>query len=202
MIKGIIFDYGGVLVNETDAPAYRKMSKLFNVGYSEVQTAIDESLPDLQVGKISNREFCRRIASRLKVDIPIERWEDFWIDSYKGSLKADRRAGPLIARLKSANYRLGILSNTEPAHAEFNRKRGAFKHFDAVVLSCEAGFRKPDIRAYRMVLEKIGLRPDECVFIDDKEEYLAPAESIGIRTILFRSTPQLEADLKKMGVDF
>jgi putative hydrolase of the HAD superfamily len=202
MIKGIILDYGGVLIDDTDAPAYRQISKLFNRDYASVQSAVEEALPNLQTSKINEKEFWARVFEKLGIRKDASGFERFWIESYKKNLHSKEGMESLVERLKAAGYKLGVLSNTEPSHAEFNWKRGAFINFDAVVLSCEVGMRKPDDRTYRMALGKIDLKPEECVFIDDKKEYLIPARKIGLKTILFRNPSQLEKDLKALGVDF
>jgi HAD superfamily hydrolase (TIGR01509 family) len=48
------------------------------------------------------------------------------------------------------------------------------------------------------VTEKLNIKPEECVFIDDHEENLVPARQLGMHTILFQSITQMKRDLEKL----
>jgi HAD superfamily hydrolase (TIGR01509 family) len=88
-----------------------------------------------------------------------------------------------LARLR-ADYRLGLLSNDVTEWAARVRARCGIEHeFDQVVISADAGLRKPDPRIYRLFLERAGVSATDCVFVDDRAENLAGAAALGIRTI-------------------
>jgi epoxide hydrolase-like predicted phosphatase len=55
--------------------------------------------------------------------------------------------------------------------------------FDAVVLSCDHGVRKPDPAIYKIALREIGLPAAECVFVDDIGGNLKPAKALGMTTV-------------------
>ena len=58
-------------------------------------------------------------------------------------------------------------------------------------MSYEEGLRKPeDADFYHLAPKRLGVKPEECIFIDDKEENLPPAQSIGIKTVLFKNPQQ------------
>ena len=50
------------------------------------------------------------------------------------------------------------------------------------------------------MMEKIGKKGEECIFIDDKEKNLITPAKIGIHTLLFKGPEQLLIDLRKLGV--
>lgn len=56
--------------------------------------------------------------------------------------------------------------------------------FDEVVISGEVGMRKPEERIYLHTCERLGLRPQDCVFIDDLERNVRTAEGLGMTGIL------------------
>jgi FMN phosphatase YigB (HAD superfamily) len=52
-----------------------------------------------------------------------------------------------------------------------------------------------------MALELTQHSPEECVFIDDRQENLSGAEKVGIRGVLMKDAPQLRRDLQALGID-
>jgi putative hydrolase of the HAD superfamily len=72
--------------------------------------------------------------------------------------------------------------------------------FDVVVNSARAGVAKPDPRAYRLVLDGLGVAPGEALFVDDKPRNISAAEALGIPSILFTSAPALERELAERGL--
>jgi epoxide hydrolase-like predicted phosphatase len=88
----------------------------------------------------------------------------------------------------------GLISNSWGVK-RYNRDLLA-QLFDGVVISGEVGIRKPSRRIYVMGAEAIGLRPEECVFVDDLEFNLAPARELGMAVVhhtdVDRTVPELE----------
>jgi putative hydrolase of the HAD superfamily len=108
----------------------------------------------------------------------------------------------LVKKLKK-KYRVALLTNCGKEWLDFKlNKSGLSNVFDLVVSSCHSGLSKPDKRIYRILIKKLGLYPAECVFIDNKEPYLAPAKELGMHTIHFKSQKQLEGELRKMNIAF
>lgn len=79
------------------------------------------------------------------------------------------------------------------------REKGGYEGFDAVILSYEEGMRKPeDLDFYHLAPKRLGVKPEECIFIDDKAENLPPAQSIGIKTVLFKNQQQAIEDINNI----
>ena len=106
----------------------------------------------------------------------------------------------IIDRLHAAGYVTPSITNTPSKRFERDERLRGNKVFDGVVESAKLGISKPDRRIYEHALRRFNLRADECVFVDDKEENLAPARGLGMRTVFFRSAKQLKDDLRKLGV--
>ena len=77
---------------------------------------------------------------------------------------------------------------------------GLYSIFDFCVLSCEVGFSKQEPGLYEAFIKKSKLKPEECVVIDDREQPLQLAKSLGFKTILFENNGKLKEDLEKFGV--
>ena len=86
-----------------------------------------------------------------------------------------------VERFRAAGLRTAVLSNSWGPE-RYDRTRWDAM-FDAVVLSCDHGVRKPDPAIYRIVLEELGLPAAECVFVDDIGGNLKPAKALGMTTI-------------------
>ena len=72
--------------------------------------------------------------------------------------------------------------------------------FDVIVTSYGEKIAKPNKEIYLRVTQKLGVLPEECVFIDDFKRNIIPAKELGIKTILFRNFKQLKEDLSKLGI--
>ena len=102
--------------------------------------------------------------------------------------------------MKKSGYRVGLISVVADAFAEMNRSIGLYSIFDICILSCEVGFSKSEPGLYKAFLDKSGLKPEECVVIDDREPPLELAKSLGFKTVLFENNGKLKEDLEKIGV--
>ena len=93
----------------------------------------------------------------------------------------------LVIEHLRGHYHLGLLSNDVAAWAEQVRARfgidGAFRE---VLVSSQAGLRKPDPAVYLVFLERAQAAAGDCVFVDDRPENLAAAAAVGMRTIHFQ----------------
>ncbi len=97
------------------------------------------------------------------------------------------------------NYKTGLLSNISIGGlgARFSPEE-LTHHFDAVVASGEIGYAKPEAQAYEITADKLGARLDECVFIDDREDYCAGAKGVGMQAVLYQSFDQMKQDLSRL----
>lgn len=73
-------------------------------------------------------------------------------------------------------------------------------YFDAVVISSEVNCQKPQPEIFEILFNKLGVKSDELIFIDDSMSSLRGAEDIGYVPILFKDNKQLIEDLSKFGV--
>ena len=85
----------------------------------------------------------------------------------------------LIKDLKSAQYKLYVLSNMSLEFIEFLRKRDVYKYFDGEVVSCEEHIIKPDAEIYRCLTSRYGLDVAETLFIDDRQQNVDAARNEG-----------------------
>ena len=72
--------------------------------------------------------------------------------------------------------------------------------FDTLVFSCAEGLKKPEREIYELTAERLGVTPEQSVFIDDRTDYIKGAEQAGLKTILFKSIEQVKTNLAKLNV--
>ncbi|MBU0662808.1 MAG: HAD-IA family hydrolase [Candidatus Diapherotrites archaeon] len=114
-----------------------------------------------------------------------------------------REGFPELVRKLRANYRVIVLSNQNAeAHALFEEKFGLNEVFDDQIVSGRVGLKKPDPRLFMHVANRFGVAMGQIVFVDDMQEFLAPAKKMGVKTIHFRGMPRLEAELSRLKVVF
>lgn len=194
MIKNIIFDFGAVLVD-------------WNPRYLFVPYFGDADKAEWFLTKICPYEWNAQCdAGRPIKDITEERvaefpaWEkeirmyfDRWVDMMGGPIPGMEA---LVREYKQRGY--GVWGLTNWSAETFPLVRDdypVFKLLDGYVVSGEEKLLKPDARLYRVLLDRYGLKAEECVFIDDNPNNTAGAEAVGIKGIVFQGVEQLRKQL-------
>jgi len=196
-IKSVIFDWGGVLINDPAPGLMRYCAKALKVSKEDYIKTHSKSAEDFHKGLICEDEFWGKICIELNVSKPKVR--SLWTDAFKAAYVPRADMFSIAASLQENGYRTAVLSNTEaPAMQYFHQQR--YDMFDVLVFSCAEGVKKPDRKIYELTLEKLGSLPGQSVFIDDNPEYINGAEEIGINTVLFQSLDQVKNELIRLGV--
>lgn len=197
-MKAIIFDLGGVYFTDGSENFANYVHKKYGNSKSKVLNAIRSSEPatNYRIGKISKEEYWKKVLEILKINENPKVLQKIYLDGYKpieGTIE-------IIRKLK-VRYKLAYLSDNVKDRAEYLQAKFDFKKdFDCGVLSHDVGVRKPDPMIYKLVLEKLGIKPEESIFIDDLEISLEGARKVGLKTVLFKNPQQLINSLKKIGV--
>ena len=193
-IKGILFDAGGVYLKGEFTDFVNKAYKVLKIKgrFKASQDVFFD--PELNKGNVTIETCFRRFfnvpISKSQMKRLISIWNETW--------KTDRFMVNLVKSLKK-KYLVAIFSNSDKNNYEnVYKKRGWYKYFDSLILSHELGVMKPDRKIYKIALKRLGLKPEECLFIDDQKECLLTARNIGMKTLLFESNYKLKRDLKRM----
>jgi len=200
-VRGLIFDYGGVLWDMRF-----DVSRALEEEHGVPERAIVETMyasetwRQIEVG-IGDREAWlaeAHVALETRAGRALPPLHQRWRDQ-------QRLIAPnieLIERLRP-RYRTGVLSNADRTLMHRLREVHRIHHlFDDIVCSADVGMAKPDARVYELAADRLGLRPDECVFIDDMESNVAAARDGGMRGVHFRIElgHSLEEMLREHGV--
>ncbi len=94
-------------------------------------------------------------------------------------------------------YKLAIICNGGSREA-MNRKFQFGDFVDLMVFDDEEGISKPEFRIYQLTLARLGVRPEEAVFVDDKQVNVDAARHLGIHAVHFKSTIQAIAEVQNI----
>ncbi|HWE52912.1 MAG TPA: HAD family phosphatase [Bryobacteraceae bacterium] len=201
MIKTVIFDLGRVIVPFDFHRGYSRIETLCGIPAAEVprRIATTDLVQSFECGEIEPREFVRRFADHLELQITYEQFCEIWCSIFLPE--------PLIPeemlRGIRQRYRLLLLSNTNAIHFEMVRETyPLLRHFDSLILSYEVGAMKPSPRIYQRAIEEAGCRAEECFFTDDIAEFVEGARREGIDAVQFQSAVQIEEELKSRGLSW
>ena len=105
----------------------------------------------------------------------------------------------LLEKVKAAGYKVACLTNNTRSMSASSTSRAEFDdvlaRFDVVVESSKVGARKPEPQFYETACQMLGVKPHECVFLDDLGVNLKPAAAMGMTTIKVTSAAQAIAAL-------
>jgi putative hydrolase of the HAD superfamily len=196
-VKAIIFDWGGVLCEETALGLISYFSKALQVAPEPLVSAFRPFLPAFQKGEISEDDLWQGMCAALG----IERLHNpsLWGDALRAIYVPNMEMFALASRVKDKGYTVGLLSNAEMAAMAFFHEQG-YAMFDAAVFSCAEGTRKPEQRIYEIALERLNVKAHEAIFIDDRADFIAGAQRLGIHTILFKSPEQVRQELSSFAI--
>ena len=186
MLKAIIFDCFGVLTSDGWLPFAEK-----HFGQdAELKKQAHDLNKQVDSGFLSYDEFVEQIAELAHIPVT-EAYADIENNIANEQLFA------YIRTLKD-HYKIGMLSNAGANWLDelFSPEQATL--FDAVVLSFEIGTVKPDPRMYRAICSKLGVAPEEAVFIDDIERYATGAKDIGMHAICYKNVDQVIAELEAL----
>ena len=198
MIRAVMFDIGGVILKDDFLSFFAGFEDETGKTKEELYSLFfGRALQRYERGEIGAEEYwrvCRECGISPKLLKEIKNGWTCVLKPMEGSMD-------IVMKLRG-RYRLGAVTNVIDQMAEFIRRRfDVYRLFDVVILSYEVGMRKPEPGIYRLALERLGVRPEESVFIDNTEENVEGARRLGIRGIVFKNPEELRLGLKRLGVE-
>jgi putative hydrolase of the HAD superfamily len=197
-IESIIFDWGGVLMENPRPGLLKYCSEAFGVPLEDYTPVHDSYLDDFHKGKIGEERFWRQISEKLGKPMPSAQSQ--WYDAFRSAYVPKQEMFDLAASLHEKGYKTAILSNTELPAVRFFHEQ-SYTMFDLLVFSCIERMMKPQRRIYEITLERLGSKAGRTVFIDDVRDYIRTAKLMGLKTILFENVEQVKGELAGLGVE-
>ena len=193
MIKAVIFDIGGVLVDQK--LLVERFIRIFKPkDNKKFWDYLNMEAVPLCKGEMTEAKFWKVICNKYNVKyFP----KNLWTPDFEKLTKINHKVLNIAKSLKT-KYKIGIISNTITSHVKVNRKRRLFDIFDAVILSCEVNLTKDKKEIFLLAAKRLKVEPEECIFIDDVNDFVETAESAGMKGILFKNSAQLNKELKRI----
>jgi epoxide hydrolase-like predicted phosphatase len=195
MIKAIIFDFGRVISAQKPSTLLRSYENELGLKPGTINSIMFDSKAwqEALVGRKTVEEFWYEIGPELGLNSVNE--VDAFHHRYRADEEINKEVLDLILRLHG-NHKLAVLSNSPPGLAQWLADWNVLHPFDVVFCSGDEGIAKPDPKAFELTLERLGLKPDEAVFIDDTREHVEAARKLGLQAILFTTAEELEKELE------
>lgn len=200
-IKGLFWDVGGVLLtNGWDRHSRRAAAQKFKVDWEDYEDRHELVVGRFETGKLSLDQYLDRTIFYRSRDFTKNEFKDYMFAQSKpieGTLD-------VVGRLaRSGKYLLSTLNNES---RELNLYRieqfGLHKYFSVFMSSSFLGVKKPEDEMFRLALDLSQLKPEECLFIDDRALNLECATRSGLRTLHFKNAAQLDNELHQAGLEF
>ena len=196
-IKSVIFDWGGVLIDDPRPGLLRYCAGAFGVSQDDYTPVHDSFLDEFHTGAISEQMFWQGISAELGKPAPEIR--SLWYEAFKAAYVPKPEVFSLATLLHDKGYKTALLSNTElPAVGFFHEQN--YNMLDVLVFSCVEGIAKPEREIYDITLNRLGSKAQQTVFTDDRPDYIQGAREAGLNAILFESTDQLKSELTQLAV--
>ena len=194
MIRQLIFDFGAVLVDWDP----RRLYVPYFGDAAKADWFLQEICPyewngQVDAGRSPKEVTEERVALFPEWEKEIRLYFDRWIDMMGDAIPGMEE---LVRDYKARGYGVWGLTNwsweTFPLILD---RYPVFGLLDGFVISGKEKTVKPEPKIYRILLERYGLKAEECIFIDDNPKNTAGAEAVGIRGLIFRDAAQLRRDL-------
>ncbi len=197
MIEAVLFDWGGVLIDDPAPGLMDHCARALGVPVEDYTRVHNQHAEEFQKGLMEEAVFWQRICDGLQCSMP--RQPSLWGEAFRAVYAPREAVFALAGRLREAGYRTSLLSNTEKPAMEFFLELG-YDVFDALTFSCAQGAAKPEREIYEIAARKLAAAPSRCVLIDDRLDFVARARSAGMKAILYRNLEQVTQELAALGV--
>lgn len=195
MVKNVVFDLGGVVLDwnpqkvkdnfkgNQELPRYLFEHRFFQEYWTEFDRGMmtEEGI----IACMASFSGCR-----------IEECREL-VEFIKHSLTDIPATVGLIRELSRQGIHLYCLSNMAVEFYDYLKSREVFHYFEGQIISGLVKLVKPDAAIYRLLTERYGLNPQETLFVDDLEQNIEAAATLGFHTVHFADRAQGYAEIKE-----
>jgi len=194
----VFFDLGGVVVDVELDRARRAWSDAMGTGPEDFDRVFFESgIKDrMDIGRLGTSEALGEIQALLGGSID----EALVVRCWSSSLSPRPRVSELIRKV-AASTRCAVISNTDPLHAATIEAQGGIAGVvERWVYSYQAGCLKPHSGIFELALRHLGVRAEETLLVDDRQDNLAAARELGMDGLHYDSFETLRRGMAERGL--
>ncbi len=194
-IRAVIFDFGGVLINQGDDRPRLSLAKQLGVPLSRIDRLVfnSETSEKASKGEIHVAEHWEAVRQALGIapgGMPA------FLDKYWSAEEVNWGLLEYIRSLRPL-YKVGLLSNAwDDLRQTMHERWNIDGLFDEMIISAEVKLVKPDPRIFRLAVQRLQVQPDETVFVDDVAENVDIASKEGLHAIQYQDLHQTLDRLK------
>jgi len=193
--EAIIFDLFGTLVHTVSSQEYRttltRVASVLSIDSDAFIQSWANTSGDRIVGAMRNcREnfeyVCRQVGTPIS-DEQIEFASKIRLDMIRREMVPRTDAVEVLSTLKSRGRGVGLISNCTYEATVIWQSTPLAPLIDATVFSCLVGLKKPDARIYELAIHRLGVKPQDCLYIGDGGSHeLTGASRVGMKPVLLR----------------
>lgn len=187
MIRAIVFDCFGVLTSDGWLP-FKKRHFGHDPNLTQQATDLNKQVDS---GLADYQDFLHKVAKLANVPFRLAR------EAIEGNV-ANEQLFEYIGQELKPEYKIGMLSNAGANWLNDLFTPEQVDLFDATALSYETGVVKPDPGSYQAIVDRLGVEPQECVFVDDQEKYITGAKEFGMYAVWYHHFDQFKTDLEQL----
>lgn len=199
-LRAVVFDYGMVLTGPPDPKAYSELIRITGLPSDRLDHFYWADRHAFDEGKLNGLSFWRKVTTDAGLTLSsiaigeLALWDARMWTTQNDAMLAWQQM------LKQKGILTAILSNIgDTVLANMQRELKWLNRFDVHVWSYQLHMAKPDAAIYLHTLKQLGTKPEETLFIDDKQVNIDAANGVGMKGILFTNADQLRADLSAQG---
>jgi putative hydrolase of the HAD superfamily len=201
-LRAVIFDYGMVLTGPQDPGCHQALLRIIGLPPARFESLYWADRHAYDEGKLTGITFWQKLVHEAGLNLAPGTVEQ--LSNLDARMWSTENPAMLAwqLQLKQRGLLTAILSNMgDNVLASVERTFNWLPRFDVLIWSYQWHMAKPDPAIYRLCLDKIGVRPDESLFLDDKLINVEAAHSLGIKAIHFTTIERLRQDLIAQGLD-
>lgn len=182
-IKVIFMDIGGVLLtNGWDYESREKASKIFNFDFTEMNILHNFIYNIFEIGSVSFDQYLDIVLFHTPRDFTKEEFKEF---IFSQSEELPHMLEWLKKWKRQTDLPVFALSNENLDLNEYRIQTFKLHEvFDGFFSSCYVGVRKPDPRIFKMAMDIAQVKPNECIYFDDRPMLVNAANNLGMKSIL------------------
>jgi len=200
-IRAVIFDIGGVLLRMEHHDKRHEWEARLGLPREYLTRLVfhSEIAARAMTGEVPEEAIWKYVAETL--GLSDEQLPQFHSDFWEGD-QLDADLAQFMQTLRP-RYKVGIISNAlSNARSAMNRKFNLDSYVDDAIYSAEVMLIKPDPRIFQLALERLSVRAEEAVFVDDVLENVQAAQGLGMCGVQFKSTVQTITEIERYLGDY
>lgn len=193
LVRAVMFDFGGVIAEEGFVNGLKVIGRHYGKdpdGVLKLGSSLSYETGFVN-GKATEREFWDAFRRHTGISAPDEELREIVLSRFV----LRPRVLELAHSLKEAGLTTAILSDQTNWLEEINGRTPFFHPFDRVFNSYRMGISKRDTAIFNIVLQELGLKAPQAIFIDDRNENVERAASVGLKAVLYRDEESLIDEL-------